>query len=134
MSIERKIESLLCIRERDGYRNGSKWETRVCGLIGNPVEHTQSPVIHNTLAQDNGIPLIYVPFLVENGQLESAVKGAFGLNILGMNVTVPYKNKVIAYLEDIDDLAKKSGQSIHWFARIRDIRDIIQILQGFLER
>ncbi len=84
-------------------------KTRVCGLIGNPVEHTQSPVIHNTLAQDNGIPLIYVPFLVENGQLEPAVKGAFGLNILGMNVTVPYKNKVIAYLEDIDDLAKKIG-------------------------
>ena len=86
-------------------------KTHVCGLIGNPVEHTQSPVIHNTLAQDNGIPLIYVPFLVENGQLESAVKGAFGLNILGMNVTVPYKNKVIAYLEDIDDLAKKNRGS-----------------------
>lgn len=84
-------------------------KTHVCGLIGNPVEHTQSPAIHNTLAQDIGIHLIYVPFLVEKDQLEAAVKGAFALNILGMNVTVPYKNEIIAYLEDIDDLAKKIG-------------------------
>lgn len=84
-------------------------KTRTCGLIGNPVEHTQSPVIHNTLAQDMGINMTYVPFFVENGQLEAAVRGAFGLNILGLNVTVPYKNDVIAYLDDIDGLAQKIG-------------------------
>jgi len=37
-------------------------KTRTCGLIGNPVEHTQSPVIHNTLAQEMGINMTYVPF------------------------------------------------------------------------
>ncbi len=84
-------------------------KTRVCGLVGNPVEHTQSPVIHNTLAHEMGINMTYVPFLVDNGQLEAAVNGAFGLNILGMNVTVPYKNDVIAYLDDMDSLAKKIG-------------------------
>lgn len=84
-------------------------KTRTCGLIGNPVEHTQSPVIHNTLAQEMGINMTYVPFLVDGGQLEAAVKGAFGLNLLGMNVTVPYKNDVIAYLDDIDSLAEKIG-------------------------
>lgn len=84
-------------------------KTKTCGLIGNPVAHTQSPVIHNTLADEMGINMTYVPFLVENGQLEMAVKGAFGLNILGMNVTVPYKNDVIAYLDDIDRLAEKIG-------------------------
>ncbi len=84
-------------------------KTRTCGLLGNPVEHTQSPVIHNTLAQEMGINMTYVPFFVDNGQLEMAVKGAFGLNLLGMNVTVPYKKDVIAYLDDIDGLAKKIG-------------------------
>lgn len=84
-------------------------KTRTCGLIGNPVEHTQSPVIHNTLAQEMGINMTYVPFFVDNGQLETAVKGAFGLNLLGMNVTVPYKKDVIAYLDEIDSLAKKIG-------------------------
>lgn len=39
--------------------------TRTCGLIGNPVEHTLSPVIHNTLAQRFGHNLVYVPFPVE---------------------------------------------------------------------
>lgn len=84
-------------------------KTRVCGLIGNPVEHTQSPVLHNTLARDMGIDLVYVPFHVAEGQLEAAVKGAYGLNVLGMNVTVPYKNEVIPFLTGVDELAGKMG-------------------------
>lgn len=84
-------------------------KTRVCGIIGNPVQHTQSPVIHNTLSTDMGINMVYVPFHVGQGQLEAAVKGAYGLNILGMNVTVPYKNAVIPFLAGIDPLAEKIG-------------------------
>ena len=84
-------------------------KTRTYGIIGNPVQHTQSPVIHNTLSRDMGINMVYVPFHVEQGQLEAAVKGAYGLNILGMNVTVPYKNEVIPFLTDIDSLAGKIG-------------------------
>ena len=83
--------------------------TRLCGLIGNPVEHTLSPVIHNTLAAKLKHNLVYVPFLVEKGQIETAVKGAYGLNILGMNVTVPYKSEVIPFLKEIDGLAEKIG-------------------------
>ena len=83
--------------------------TRLCGLIGNPVEHTLSPVIHNTLAGETGHNLVYVPFHVEHGYLEDAVKGAYGLNVLGMNVTVPYKSDVIASLQEIDGLAAKIG-------------------------
>ena len=73
--------------------------TRTCGLIGNPVEHTLSPVIHNTLSMVLGKNLAYVPFHVETGRLEDAVKGAFALNLLGINVTVPYKSDVIPYLD-----------------------------------
>jgi shikimate dehydrogenase len=83
--------------------------TRLCGLIGNPVEHTQSPAIHNTLADLMNINMAYVPFHVENGRLGDAIKGAYGLNILGMNVTVPYKNDVIPFLKDIDDMAGNIG-------------------------
>lgn len=82
-------------------------KTRTCGIIGNPVEHTMSPVIHNTLSQSMGINMAYVPFHVKDGQLEAAVKGAYGLNILGMNVTVPYKSDVVAQLAEIDPLAEK---------------------------
>ena len=83
-------------------------KTRVCGLIGNPVEHTMSPVIHNTLAKELNLNMVYVPFLVESG-LAEAVKGAYALNLLGMNVTVPYKSEVINSLAECDDLAAKIG-------------------------
>ncbi|MDE6319618.1 MAG: shikimate dehydrogenase [Lachnospiraceae bacterium] len=83
--------------------------TRTCGLIGNPVEHTLSPLIHNTLAARLGQELVYMPFHVEQGKLAEAVRGAYALNILGLNVTVPYKSDVIAHLSEIDELARNIG-------------------------
>lgn len=83
--------------------------TRTCGLIGNPVEHTMSPMIHNTLAEQLGYNMIYVPLRVAQGQLADAVRGAYALNLLGMNVTVPYKQEVIPYLTDMDSMAEKIG-------------------------
>lgn len=84
-------------------------KTRTCGLIGHPVEHTLSPVIHNTLAGLTGHDMVYVPFDVEPGGLQDAVRGAYALQILGLNVTVPYKSEVIGCLQEIDMLAKKIG-------------------------
>ncbi len=86
----------------DGY-------TRVCGIIGNPVKHTLSPIIHNSLADMLGINLIYVPFEVKEEQVKSAIKGADALDITGINVTVPHKSAVIPHLQDIDPLAKAIG-------------------------
>lgn len=83
--------------------------TKVCGLMGNPVEHTVSPVIHNTLAKMEGRNMVYVPFHVEKGQAGKAVEGAFALNVLGLNVTVPYKSEVIGSLAGIDKMAKMIG-------------------------
>ena len=84
-------------------------KTRTCGLIGNPVEHTLSPMIHNTLAGLSGHNLVYVPFPVEPGRVEQAVAGADALNLLGLNVTVPYKSEVIKSLSEIDELAQNIG-------------------------
>lgn len=83
-------------------------KTRTCGLIGNPVEHTISPVIHNTVAKELNLNMVYVPLLVES-DLDVAVKGAYALNLLGMNVTVPYKSAVMSSLAECDELAKKIG-------------------------
>lgn len=84
-------------------------KTKVYGIIGNPVEHTLSPLIHGTFADALGINLVYVPFHVADGQLEAALKGAYGLNIQGMNVTVPYKNAVIPFLTEVDARAQMLG-------------------------
>lgn len=93
--------------------------TRTCGLLGNPVEHTLSPVIHNTLAQATEQNLVYVPFHVPEGMVGDAVKGALALNLLGLNVTVPYKSDVIPYLRDIDPLAAQIG-AVNTLVRVED--------------
>jgi len=81
-------------------------KTRLCGLIGNPVEHTMSPAIHNAIAERMGINMAYLPFYVEKGKLDEAVKGALALNALGVNVTIPYKTDVIGSLVEVDPMAK----------------------------
>lgn len=93
--------------------------TRTCGVIGNPVEHTMSPAIHNTLAEAMGINLVYVPFHVFDGKVEDAVKGAYALNLLGCNVTVPYKSQVIPYLKELDPLAERIG-AVNTLVRTED--------------
>ena len=83
--------------------------TKVLGVMGCPVEHTKSPAIHNYLAEKAGIHTVYVPFHVEEQDLEAAVKGSFGLGILGLNVTIPHKGEVMKSLVEIDSLAQKIG-------------------------
>ena len=84
-------------------------KTRVCGLIANPVEHSMSPMMHNFFAQRTGVNLAYVPFKVEEDQVGDAVKGAYALNILGMNVTVPHKQRVMNFLSELDEDARAIG-------------------------
>ena len=96
----------------DGY-------TRTCGLIGNPVEHTMSPAIHNTIAEETGQNLVYVPFHVPEGKVREAVEGAYALNLLGCNVTVPYKSAVITWLKELDPLAERIG-AVNTLVRTQD--------------
>lgn len=93
--------------------------TRTCGVFGSPVEHTMSPAIHNTLAERMGVNLVYVPFHVPSGKIKEAVEGAFALNLLGCNVTVPYKSDVIAHLKEMDPLAKNIG-AVNTLVRLED--------------
>ena len=83
-------------------------KTKLMGLIGNPVEHTLSPVIHNTIAESMNENMVYVPFPVAD-DIESAIKGAYALGIQGMNITVPYKSDVIPFLAKLDKEAEIIG-------------------------
>ena len=83
-------------------------KTKLMGLIGNPVEHTMSPAIHNTIAEHTDENMVYVPFPVKE-DIESAIKGAYALGIQGMNITVPYKSDAIPYLKDLDKEAEMIG-------------------------
>lgn len=75
-------------------------KTKVIALIGNPVEHTISPYIHNTISSLLGHNLIYVPLRTDKHSLEEATLGLRALNISGFNVTVPYKREIMKYMDD----------------------------------
>ncbi len=90
-------------------QNFTDGNTIVCGIIGNPVRHTMSPLIHNSFSEMLGINLVYVPFEVPADGLKAAVRGAYELGIKGMNVTVPYKSDVLEYLKYTDPLAESIG-------------------------
>lgn len=83
--------------------------TRVCGLIGNPVAHSISPLIHNRLAEIRNDNLVYTTFRVDSDRVSEAVKGAYALGILGLNVTVPHKQTVMTALVETDPLAEAIG-------------------------
>lgn len=84
-------------------------KTKLFGLLGNPVEYTKSPFIHNTLFNYFNINAIYVPVLVNNDSLEEAVNGLKAQNFSGFNVTVPYKKDIIKFLDDISNDALLMG-------------------------
>ena len=81
----------------------------IAGLLGWPVAHSRSPVIHNHWLARYGIPGRYVLFGVAPESLAAAVKGMSVLRLRGCNVTTPHKQAVMALLDDVDPLAKSIG-------------------------
>ncbi len=84
-------------------------KARVCGIIGDPVEHTMSPVMHNAAFGELGLDFVYLPFLVKKESLKEAIEGMRALNIRGLSVTQPHKVEVMKLLDEIEPLAEKMG-------------------------
>lgn len=83
--------------------------TKIVGLIGNPVEHSISPQFQNTLSKIMGVDLIYIPCKVDKNNIEKATEGLRALNLTGFNVTVPFKQLVMRYIDEISDDALLFG-------------------------
>jgi shikimate dehydrogenase len=83
--------------------------TRVFGVIGDPIEHTLSPALQNAAFQQLGLDCVFLAFHVKPTDVEKAIAGVRGLGISGLNVTMPHKNAVIPYLDEVDDAAKFLG-------------------------
>ncbi len=84
-------------------------EKMVCGLMGCPVGHSLSPLMHGFYSEQTGVDMTYVPFLVRPEALSTAVRGAYALNIRGLNVTVPHKQAVMESLAELDEAAEAIG-------------------------
>lgn len=81
--------------------------TRVCGVIGDPIGHSLSPLLHNTAFQARKFDAVFVPFLVRDlREFLSAMKG-FGVQ--GLSVTIPHKETILRHLDGCDPLAERIG-------------------------
>jgi shikimate dehydrogenase len=75
---------------------------KILGLIGRGVDYSYSPLIHNTALEETGLPYYYTIFNVaDNSLLGDALNGAVALGIAGFNVTIPYKQAVVPFLDEL---------------------------------
>ena len=81
--------------------------TRLCAIIGNPIGHSLSPLVHNAAFQHLGLDYVFVAFQVE--RLREAVTGIAALGLKGVSVTIPHKVEVMAYLDEIEPVARRIG-------------------------
>lgn len=82
--------------------------TRLCGILGNPVEHSLSPAIHNAAFHELGLNFVYLAFPVVD--LAGAIKGIRALgNVRGFSVTIPHKVAVIPYLDEVEPTVRHIG-------------------------
>ena len=84
-------------------------KTRILGVIGDPIEHTFSPAMHNAGLDALNLNYIYLPFHVKQDRLKECIEGAKSLGIQGLNVTIPHKTNVMKHLDDIDQVASMIG-------------------------
>jgi shikimate dehydrogenase len=83
--------------------------TRVVGLLGYPVRHSRSPEMHNAAFAALGLDFCYVPFAVPPHALKLAVRGLAALGMVGANVTIPHKERVIPYVDELSPEARLIG-------------------------
>ncbi|MCY9516900.1 shikimate dehydrogenase [Paenibacillus apiarius] len=83
--------------------------TALYAVIGDPIKHSKSPLMHNAALRSMDVNGIYAAFHVLPHELEQAVQGIRALGIGGVNVTIPHKERVMAYLDDIDESAQVIG-------------------------
>lgn len=83
--------------------------TKVCGIIGDPVEHSLSPVMHNAAFAALDLDYVYLAFRVKRAELKEAIGGIRSLGVVGVNVTMPHKIGVLKLLDSLSPAAESMG-------------------------
>ncbi len=84
-------------------------DSRVYGVIADPVRHSISPAVHNRGFQARRIDAVYLPFLVQPAQLKDFMTMAGKLPVAGFSVTIPHKQRILRYLDIVEPLARRIG-------------------------
>lgn len=90
-------------------QNKFNYNTRIVGVIGHPIKHSYSPLMHNVAFELSGLNYIYLPFDVPPALLKDSLKGMLALGIKGFNVTISLKEKILPMLKEISDEANTIG-------------------------
>ncbi|MCC5959196.1 MAG: shikimate dehydrogenase [Rhodobacteraceae bacterium] len=81
----------------------------LAGVIGSPIGHSKSPLVHGSWLREHGLRGHYVPLHVEPDNLESVLRALPHMGFVGVNVTIPHKEKVLALADDISEVAARIG-------------------------
>ena len=84
-------------------------DTKLVGLIGDPVDHSRSPAMHNAAFRALGLPWAYLAFPVPGDRVGEAVAAVRALGLVGLNVTIPHKQAVIPHLDKLSRRALACG-------------------------
>ncbi|PYF08794.1 shikimate dehydrogenase [Ureibacillus chungkukjangi] len=90
-------------------------------VIGDPIAHSKSPNMHNAWFEEMNIDAAYIPLHVKSENLESAISSLKTLGASGWNVTIPHKQTIIPFLDELDPLADKMG-AVNTVVRLQDGR------------
>lgn len=111
-------------------------KTKLLGVIGHPVEHSLSPVMHNAAIAQLGLDYVYLPFPIEPENLEAAIAGFAAVGVVGFSVTIPHKQAIMPLLAEITPIAQAIGavntvsrQNHQWIGTNTDIEGFIAPLQ-----
>ena len=97
------------VLKKDHFYNTIDAKTEVYGVIGDPIEQTLSPAIHNAAFRHLGLNKVMVPFLVHNGELETFFRELMWLDIKGCSVTIPHKQSIVPLLQQKEGAVERTG-------------------------
>ena len=110
----------------------------IYGIIGYPLGHSLSPLIHTTSFQDYDIPAVLVPFSTPPEDIPTLFKSVRLLNIRGLCITIPHKQAIIPYLDEVTEHVKKAGAAnlVYWDGDklCGDNTDIVGFMQPLQEK
>ena len=89
-------------------------KTKLLGVIGYPITHSLSPVMHNAAIQainnqQNVIDYVYLPFPIKPEDLNIAIAGFSAIGVRGFNITIPHKQTILPLLSEVSDIARSVG-------------------------
>lgn len=83
--------------------------TKLLGVIGDPIEHSLSPIMHNAALAEMGLNFVYVPFRIAPENLKAAIAGFEAIHVHGFSITIPHKQAIMPLLSDVTEVARAIG-------------------------